>query len=976
MEELSALRARVLFEDDQGRLWIGSDKGLHLLDRERSYAGRYVHNPADPTSLSDPQVISLHQDRGGVLWVGTQVGVNKWNPVTWTFPHYKLVSEHYRSDNVFAFAEDRAKRLWIGSLGGGLHRFDRERGDFVQFSHDPKDSTSLSDDKVMSLLNDRHDRLWIGTLSGGLNRLDPGTRRFVHYRHDPADPGSLSSDGVRALLEDRQGRLWIGTHEGGLDLLRPGSETFVHHRHNPTDPTSLSNNRVSALAQDLRGALWIGTEGGGLNYLDPETGLLRHFTDDPAEPHRITRFNVYALHVDAQGVLWIGTHSYGLNKLESFDSNHRRAVFRTYSERHGLPNQVVYGIRSDSRGKLWLSTNRGLFRFDPESEEFTSYGVSDGLQSKEFNLGAHYRGADGELFFGGINGFNAFYPDRIRSNAYMPPVALTSFATLDRQVVLEGPLPEDGSIKLGYEHHDFTFEFAAFDYTAPEKNRYRYLLESWTEDWIDLGTTRQVTLVNIAPGSYVFRVRAANNAGVWNETGASVAITITPPPWRTSWAYAGYFLVSLGGVVLYARARKRQHQRRQALARAREEARAARAASEAKNGFLANMSHEIRTPMNGVLGMSTLLMDTPLTDQQREYVGTIRTSARSLLAILNDILDFTKIESGKIEFENEPFALRELIEGVLDVVRPAAEEKGLELGYRIAPEAPENLVGDSVRVRQVLVNLVSNAVKFTHEGRVFVELDAARTTQERFEMHFSVSDTGIGISEDKLDRLFRVFSQVDASTTRRYGGTGLGLAICKRLCEAMGGRIWVESAEGRGSTFHFTVLGDAAPASRQATAEEKKPIDGERRHGQNRSDQSRPDHGEDLRILLAEDDRVNQRVAMLMLEGLGYRADLATNGEEVLEALSREPYDIVLMDVQMPAMDGFEATRRIREGHIERPQPYIIAMTAHSMRGDEERCLEVGMDDYLSKPIEIEKLVGALEKAAEEARCDRSQPAI
>jgi diguanylate cyclase (GGDEF)-like protein len=561
---LSHDRVRAIHEDTAGRLWVGTDGGLDLLDHQQATFAHYRHDPTDPSSLGEDNVMSLFQDKGGVLWVGTRsAGVHRWNPATWSFGHHTRSASGasgLTDKTVTSFAEDRVGRIWIGTFGG-LHVMDRQTGTVTKYTP----ASGTPGDRVMALATDPEGMLWIGTMGAGLSRLDPATGVLRSYRHAAADPRSLAADAVMALMIDGLGDLWVGTYGGGLDRFDAATGTFAHYKHDAADAQTIPADIVTSMVQDPSGGIWLGTDGGGLALLDRRTGKAQRFSHDPADAGSLGSNTVYTLYLDTSNRLWIGTRGSGLALLESRTGTTAR--FRHHRQKDGLANDVVYGVLPDGEGHLWLSTNNGLSRFDPQTSAFRNYDASNGLQSSEYNYGAHLRSASGELFFGGVNGFNAFHPRRLAVNANVPPVVLTAFLKENRAAQTDVPLWQLTDIDLGYRDDVVTFEFAALDYASPGRNRYAYKLEGFDPDWVDLGSVRRVTYTDLAPGNYRLRVRAANNDGVWNEAGLVVPVHVEAPPWLRWWAFVAYALVLGGALWGFVRVQQRKVEREAQYAR-------------------------------------------------------------------------------------------------------------------------------------------------------------------------------------------------------------------------------------------------------------------------------------------------------------------------------------------------------------------------------------------------------------------------
>lgn len=556
---ISSNKIRSMYKDSQDRFWVGTDgAGLNRLTDDGSQFIRYRHNPSDIHSLSDDAVYSIYEDVTGVIWIGTYTnGISKLNPYSFSLT---LVSNKPTPEDPDPLKDSRAfvvsqrQETWVGSSYNGV-KVTQANGVKRHYRHDPGNPRSLSNDKVYSLYESQDGTIWVGTAHGWINEYDPDTDSFIRYPVQPGDEGGLRHGEVRALAEDRSGVLWVGTDPGGVHAFDRNNKTFTHYHHNPDDPASISRNEIFGLYVDSRNFVWCATFGGGLNKLDSRTGLFTVYKHSSTE-NSISNDFPLAMYEDVNNnILWIAVYGSGIDRLDL-----STGVFTNFSSKNGLADDSVYAVLQDENGMIWASHNKGMSRFDPAALKFDNYDERDGLQSNEFNGGAYYRARDGKLFFGGINGYNAFYPHQIKNNPHEPPVYITDFQLFNKpvgideeyngRVLLHKSILDMNALTLSYKDYVFSLEFAALDYAYSSKNQYAYKMEGLEQNWNYVHNRRFVTYTTLPPGDYTFRVKASNNNGIWNEEGFALAITITPPFWQTWWfrLIAGILLA----IIIYA----------------------------------------------------------------------------------------------------------------------------------------------------------------------------------------------------------------------------------------------------------------------------------------------------------------------------------------------------------------------------------------------------------------------------------------
>ena len=930
-----------LAEDTARNIWIGTRAGGIMRLLSNGVLQTYTARDGLPAN----DVWALRFDHEGDLWVGLGGG----GLVRLVDHHLFTTYDHHyglSSDVTLPILQDHTGAIWVGTNGGGLNRFLNRR--FSSFT--TKDG--LASNLVFSLAEARDGGLWVGTRNG-LSRFKDGKFKNLTKKD------GLPNESITALRVDSRGILWVGTRGG---LSRYNNQEFVNY----TTREGLSNDAVQTIFEDRQHRIWIGTAGGGLNLLENDRF---HVYDSR---RGLSNNVVFSLNQTEDGAIWIGTNGGGLNRLK----NGRLTSFTT---RDGLPDDAIFRILEDASGALWMSSNKGIFRVSISAlDDFARhkisripallYGRADGMNTRECNGGfqpAGWKSRDGHLWFPTMQGIVTVDPSRLAKG-------VSQQATLLETILINGQEAQSkDEVELPVGAGELEFRYSAPNFHSPNRIQFRYKLESFDKNWVHAGSRRTAYYTNIPPGHYRFIVGATNEDGTWSHAVAALAIRLKPHFYQTIFFYvlcaAGLALMIFSAHLAHVRRLREREKvlashvddrtadlRREIAERQRAEEDSVKArevaerANRVKSEFLANMSHEIRTPMNGIVGMTRLALATPLDPAQHQYMEIIRDSADSLLTLIDDILDFSKVEAGKLELDPIDFELRQSLRSAVRSLEFRAEQKGIGLSFEIDEDVPAAIHADPVRLRQILLNLLGNAVKFTSQGDVMLIAKCDAIEGDRATLHFIVRDAGIGIAADKLKLIFEAFSQADSSTTREFGGTGLGLAICNRLVQLMGGSIWATSELGHGSEFHFTI--QSRIAGQPAAADDDHP------HQQSLAALAKA-CGVNRNILLAEDNPANRLVARLTLEGSGFKVSEVANGREALDAARRDSFDLILMDCRMPVMDGYDAAREIRRLPEKASRTPIIALTASAFKEDRIRAKEAGMDDFVAKPFEDGDLI-------------------
>lgn len=956
-----------IIQDDKNRIWIATDHGgVNILNKDDFKIKVLLNREDDNKSLSQNSIIAMCKDNMGIVWIGTyKRGISYYHENIIKFPLYT----HHLTDpnslpfnDINKFVEDKKGNLWLGTNGGGLIYFDRKDGSFKRYLHDPANANSLCNNVIVSMCMDHNQNLWIGTYFGGLDCFDGKT--FTHYKHNEAVPGSISEDRIWSILEDAEHQLWIGTLAGGLNLFNPGTKTFTHFKLG--QPNSIHSNYISALLEDSKKNLWIVTSY-GVDVLKKKTNTFIHYIHKDTDHTSLINNNTSNVLEDSRGFIWITTRE-GISVY-----NPATGKFQNIIEEDGLPDNTVIDIQEDDQHNMWASTPNGLSNIIVTKTagalkfNFINYNETDGLQGREFTQNASCKTREGELIFGGGNGFNIFKPSNIHINRNVSDLAFTDFQVFNQDikpgekvnghVILSQSITSSKTIELRYNVNVFSIEFASLNYFNPDKVKIQYKMEGFDKGWIAADNTiRKATYTNLDAGSYTFKVRAIGDNLKSKEI--TLAVHILPPFWKTPIAYLLYVVLVLGAL-FGIRKRGIQKLRLQfELEKEREEVQRMHELDMMKIKFFTNISHEFRTPLSLIMAPIDKVLkqiNEPEIKKQLEFANR---NARRLLNMVNQLLDFRKMEVQELKLHVKDGEIISFIKEAAHSFSDIAEKKNISFVFD--SEADElNCEFDHDKIERILFNLLSNAFKFTPVGgHVSILLSTVETESAdpfNCNLQIKIIDTGIGITSEKIAKIFDLFFQDDIPGSMVNQGSGIGLSITKEFVRLHNGTISVDSVYNEGSCFTVVI-----PLT---VIENDGYLPGKNEFIEFANENKNYTEGikvTDKRatVLIVED---NHDFRFYIKDNLKYSFNIieAVDGKEGWQKTLALHPNLVVSDISMPEMDGIELCMKIKSDSRTTHIP-VVLLTALTGEDQQLKGLETGATDYLTKPFNFEILLSKI----------------
>lgn len=966
----------------QGKLWAGTYSGLQVINLRDSSVKYLTHKLYQPKSIGRGEILDIYFDKAGNTWIGTSGGgISIYAPTKNKFHHeQKRIKEpaSLPSNMVMGMLKETDGTVWVASDGEGLHKYLPHKDTYKTYNYQRNDPTSLNSSYILSVAKDFSDKIWVGTYGWGVNLYNEQQDNFKHFSAE--DPlGELNDKTINQIFQSSDSTLWFATMSG-LFYYEDINQNGIHLIPDKSN-LSLPHSQVWNVFEDSKGYIWVGTMK-GMARMGRDKKVEQVYHKENTDSLSLSSSSVNCFAEDYRNQLWIGTDA-GICRYDR-----ERDLVIPYYDKFGLPDGVIYGLLHHD-GELWISTNNGLYKFNTEEKKVWHFTENDGIQSSEFNAGATYKAADKEMFFGGINGYNRFYPDSISISDYNPNIVITNLQLFNEDLpvgtwkgrkILEKPIYLTDQLELTHSDQIITFEFASMDMASPEDIRYKYKMEGFDKTWNTINKNKPITYTSLPPGNYKFVVKGTNADGVWSNDKASIEIKIAPPFYQKTWFLVTIILIIIALIFLVIKIREQRlnkeklkleklvHQRTSELTKKNKEleehrnnletlvkkrtADLQKAKEEAeesdrlKTAFLANMSHEIRTPMNAIVGFSDILYDTDIPEEERlGHIKLIHDSSNKLLHLIDEIVDLARLESDDIELSSESIEVNDFINGLVreteEYLRDAGKKDALQVQKSVdAKDKSSYISADRTRLLQVMRNLISNAIKFTKQGTITIGYSIKNN-----DIEFFVADTGIGIQPEKQKLIFQRFRQLDDSHTRKFGGTGLGLSLVKLLLSKMGSQIHVESTYGEGSRFYF-LLPHLLSSENENEISEKQ------------SYEMIPDLKGKI-ILIAERTEFNRIYLHKILKMTGAELTVANDGKAIYDEVMRRDgnVDLILMDLDLPLMSGKMAAERVKRKYTG---IYIIAQIENESEKEINSVQAACCDSYIVKPIRKNKLFSVI----------------
>jgi signal transduction histidine kinase/ligand-binding sensor domain-containing protein/DNA-binding response OmpR family regulator len=941
-------------------LWVGCiNGGLNLYDGDKDVFYRYTNEPMNPVSLSQRTVSALFEDNQGNLWIGThRGGINLFAPKLTAFQLERkgILSNSLSYNDVKTFYEAKNGDIWIGTDGGGLNIWNPKTKKYTHYFLNPSNKFSLPSNEVIDIMEDSKGNIWIGTWGGGLCKFESSSNRFLRFQHDVSNVFSVSSNYIQNIYEDHQKNIWVGTYYGGLNKFVPESGKFYKIT-SGTGQTKFEGQNCLIIAQDNLHNLWFGTDDGGLNCLETKTGSFLHYFNTAQD-----KPDIRVIHISRTNKIYVGHHGLYMydNKVNDFKK------ISTHTE---LDQVFVKAIEEDQNGNLWISTSNGIFKLDPISLKVKKYNKADGLQGNEFEANASLTTREGNIFFGGINGFNYFHPAFIKDNSYLPPIFINQLTFFNKKTKKHETLyPQEGNTtSLSYEQNTFSIHLSALNYITPENNTFAYMLDGWDADWIT-DTKNEVTYTNVTPGNYVFRVKAANNDGVWNTQEKKLKIAITPPFYATYWFISLVILVVISGLSYLYKLRRD-------LEMEKYEERKKEELHNLELQFFTDISHDFKTPLSLILGSLEKIKKYEEFQKMEFYLSTISRNAYKLLNLLNELMDFRKVEAGALALNVKPGNLKIFIEELSEEYKIIATDKNIHFDIQMHDSPAETTYFDRQVLEKIVSNILGNAFKYTPDSKsITVEISyqnmldftrfknfAVVNSPKLYDKYFTIqiSDTGHGISKENLVHIFDRYSKFNDN----QNGSGLGLAFVKSLTLLHQGNIRIYSEKNRGTSVFISIpylkeYYENKDSKQRSNDKEYIKLESLRTdddlllslvpNDADRHEEVAAFHQNMASILIVEDNsELRHYIKDSLME---YNIFEASDGVEGLALAIKKSPDIIISDVMMPNMDGYEFCKKVKENVLTNHIPFIM-LTAKSSDTSRIEGLDSGADYYFTKPF-------------------------